>query len=282
MRMEETGGHSVQWGKWIGEGWQMFVDDVAGWVVRMLVLLLIIIIPILPIYAILFAGQIIAGTGEEPKFPPFVFILMPFLALLMLLATALAYAGGYRAAFRQLRGESTPVGQLFASGHTVFRVIGAAALISLIVMAGFLLCIVPGYIALGRLHYAIPLVVETDIGIVDALRTSWHATRSHWVQFTLFSIVVQLIAQLGSAICGVGLLFTFPLFFTITVVSYRDMFGVAGARSFLRHSPQSGHPAPATHNPPPPGEWRPTCPRCGAGLVSSSAKFCNVCGSQLI
>ena len=38
--MEVTGGHTVQWGRWIGEGWQMFVDDWKGWVVRMLVVFL--------------------------------------------------------------------------------------------------------------------------------------------------------------------------------------------------------------------------------------------------
>lgn len=280
--MEEPGEHTVQWGKWIGEGWQMFVDDWAGWLIRMLVLLLIILIPAIPIYAIAIAGQFIAETGNEPHLPPFFYILMPFLALLIVLATALAYAGAYGAAFRQLKGEETSIGQLFPSGNTVLRVIGAVLLMSIIVLLGFVLCVVPGYIALGRLHYAVPLVVERDLGIMDALRTSWHATRRHWVQFTLFSIVVQLIGQLGSALCGVGLLFTFPLFFTITVISFRDIFGVAGARTFLRHTPQPSYSPVSSAEPPRPGEWRPTCPHCGATVISSTAKFCNVCGGTLI
>jgi len=280
--MEEPGEHTVEWGKWIGEGFQMFIDDWAGWLIRMLVLLLIIAIPAIPIYGIFIAGQFIAATGEEPNLPPFVWILTPFLVLLIMLATALAYAGAYRAAFRQLKGENTSIGQMFSSGNTVLRVIGTVLLISIVVMVGLVFCIVPGYIALGRLHYAVPLVVERDLGIMDALRTSWAATRRHWVQFTLFSIVVQLIGQLGSALCGVGLLFTFPLFFTITVISYRDIFGVGGARSFVSRTPQASYASAASAEPPRPGEWRPTCPHCGATVISSTAKFCNVCGGQLI
>jgi hypothetical protein len=40
--VEITGGHTVQWGRWIGEGWQMFVDDWKAWIARMLLFLVIL------------------------------------------------------------------------------------------------------------------------------------------------------------------------------------------------------------------------------------------------
>ena len=231
--METTGGHTVQWGRWIGEGWQMFVDDWKGWVVRMLVVLLIMLIPLIPMYAIILSAGLTRGDDPEAPFPAFVFILLPFLVILILLASAILFTGAYRAAFRQLRGERTTIGELFSEGDTVLRVIGAYLLIAVFAMIGSIFCILPAYVVAGTLHYAVPLVIERNLGVTDALRASWDATKAHWFQFTLFGLVIQLIAQLGSLVCGIGLLVTFPLFFTITVAAYKDMFGVKGARDFV-------------------------------------------------
>ena len=65
MNMEETMGHTVEWGRWIGEGWQMFVDDWKGWVIKMLAVVLIILIPLIPIYAVIFAAQVVAEGSEN-------------------------------------------------------------------------------------------------------------------------------------------------------------------------------------------------------------------------
>ena len=163
---------------------------------------------------------------------------------------------------------------MFSGGDTVLRVIGVVLLISVFAVLGAVFCILPAYVVLGTLHYAVPLVVERDSGITEALRTSWDATKGHWLQFTLFGVVVHLIGQLGSAACGIGILFTLPLFFTITVVAYRDIFGVTGARSFMKNVPVDARPPAASSGA--------TCPHCGSAVVSATARFCNVCGRELI
>jgi uncharacterized membrane protein len=227
-------------------------------------------------------AELIRGDDPEAPVPAFVFILLPVLVLLIVLASAFVFAGAYRAAFRQLRGQTTTISELFSEGDTVLRVIGAFLLVSLFVLIGSIFCILPAYVMAGTLQYSVPLVIERNLRVTDALRASWDATKAHWIQFTLFGLVIQLIGQLGSLVCGVGLLITFPLFFTITVAAYKDMFGVTGARDFVPAAPPIPRASSAPPPPPPPGEWRPTCPHCGASLISASARFCNVCGRELI
>ena len=223
-------------------------------------------------YAIILSAGLTRGDDPEAPFPAFVFILLPFLVILMLLASAILFTGAYRAAFRQLRGERTTISELFSDGETVLRVIGAYLLIAVLAMIGSIFCVFPAYIVAGTLHYAVPLVIERNLGVTDALSASWNATKAHWFQFTLFGLVIQLIAQLGSLVCGIGLLVTFPLFFTITVAAYKDMFGVKGGRDFVPAVPPIPRPG---------SEWRSTCPHCGATLISPSARFCNVCGREV-
>ena len=260
----------------------MFVDDWKAWIIRMLLFLLILLIPILPFYAIIFSAEMVRGDDPNAPLPAFIFILLPVFVLLIILGAAFVFAGAYRAAFRQLRGQRTTIGELFSEGDTVLRVIGVYLLMAVFVMIGAIFCILPAYVMAGTLHYSVPLVVERNLGVTEALRASWDATKAHWIQFTLFGLVIQLIAQLGSLACGVGALITFPLFFTITVSAYKDMFGVTGARDFVPAAPPIPRTSSAPPPPPPPGEWRPTCPHCGATLMSHSAKFCNVCGRELI
>jgi hypothetical protein len=98
--------------------------------------------------------------------------------------------------------------------------------------------------------------------------------------FILFAFVVQLIAQAGTYACCVGLLATWPLTFTMTVVAYRDCFGVSGALSFKQasSSPQAGYgPTPTTYAPPAAAQLR-TCPKCQTSLPAT-AQFCPTCGT---
>ena len=161
-------------------------------------------------------------------------------------------------------------------------------------MTGAIFCILPGLVVAGLLYFTIPLIVERNLGVIEALQTSFEKTKRAWFMFTLWAIVVNLLAQLGVVACGVGLLASFPLLFTMASIAYRDTFGVAGARQFRggqvpppsAYAPQTwsqpGQPEPPKPIPPPRiEETNLQCPRCGARLMSTSAKFCNICGANL-
>jgi uncharacterized membrane protein len=235
---------TVRW-EWIGEGWNLFTQRWAAWVIHMLVFVVAIAIPVIPIYVIAIAGSMAASTMDSPEAPSaLVFLLMLILVPLMLALSAFLLAGAYKSAMKQLRGEAFSIGDLFSGGDCFLRVLGVILLIAILGSIGAMLCILPGLIVQGLCFFAIPLVVERGMGPVAAIQASIEATKKDWLMFTAFAFVVGLIAGAGAILCYVGMLASYPLLFLITSVAYRDVFGVAGASN------------PQTYSPPPPPSWQ--------------------------
>jgi hypothetical protein len=126
-------------------------------------------------------------------------------------------------------------------------------------LIGSMLCVIPGLIVMGAMYFAIPLVVHGGYGSTEAMRLSREATRGDLFMFVLFALVVSLIAQAGAYACYVGYLATLPLTFTIGAVAYRDVFGVAGARSFaskaVAPNAYGAPPLPPGYQQPGPPQW---------------------------
>jgi len=279
---------------------------------------------IIAIYVMAIASAVATSNSRHPDptlaAAPLLLIYLGLLGvfLLMLPISALLMGGMYKAAFKQLRGGQVEFRDLFSARDQFFPLLGAILLHALCVGVASLFCIIPGYIVSGLLMFTIPLVLERKMGIIDAMQASREVTQKNWLMFTLYAFVVQLIASLGTYACYIGILATWPLMFTMTVVAYRDCFGLPGALSFAGPSaqppgyyqtPPSGY-APPTYAPPPPGYPPPpapypppgagysapppgvtpsaappsqtslTCPRCQAALPVG-AVFCANCGATV-
>ena len=248
----------VRFGDWIGEGWNMFAEQWKVWVLSSLVLSLFTVVPAIGIYIFLFIAAAASG-GSGSAGLGFLMLAMMFgaMALLVLLSSYLV-CGMYQTAFKQLRGETISTRDLFSAGDIFPRFLGAAIVVGILTMIGFLLCIIPGFIVVGALYFAVPLVVERRMSVGDAIQASRNATRGDLLMFVLFALVVSIIAQAGSYLCYVGMLVTWPLQYTIAAVAYRDCFGVAGARSFAsKAAPPNayGAPPPSGYQPAPPQQW---------------------------
>ena len=279
--MQQPEAPTVKWGEWIGEGWQMFAEQWQQWVLLMLVFILLIAIPVAPLYLFILGAQISMANDPSSAEPPTaIFALMPLIYIVILGGSSFLMAGAYRAAFKQLRGGTIAISDLFSGADVFLKVLGGFLLVAILSMIGAVFCILPAFVVAGLFAYTQPLIIEGRLGVIDAMKASFDRTKGNWLMFTLFVFVVSLLAQVGSVACGIGLLATFPLLFTIQTVAYRDLFGVPGARHFLDRPvpPPSAYsesfsqagaaPKPAN------------CPRCGAAIVGTP-KFCNICGSSL-
>ena len=274
---------TVKWGEWIGEGWQMFVNQWQSWVVLMLVFAILICIPVAPIYIFIIGAQIAAATNPDspPEPPTGLFLFLPFFYLVIILGASFLMSGAYKAAFKQLRGGQVAVSDLFSGGDVFLKSAGGLILTAILASIGALFCILPSFVVAGLLYFTTPLIVEKKLGVIDAMKTSFERTKGQWLMFTLWAIVVGLIAQVGSLACGIGLLVTFPLYFTINAVATRDVFGVSGAQSFLpQEASPTGYAQPWSAPAEPPAAQK-QCPRCGATGLAVAAKFCNTCGANL-
>jgi uncharacterized membrane protein len=255
----------VRFGEWISEGWKMFTEQWKAWVINTLVYALICGTPMALViggfYVYLFS-QISKPTnpyGQPPIAPEAiltfygVFFLVGFLTLFV----AAFFTGGmHKSAMKQLRGGKVELRDLFSGGNTYFPILIATILIILLTLVGSMLCVVPGLLVGGGLFFTLPLIVERKLGPVEAMKASFELTKKNIWMFTLFAFVVSLISQAGAYACYIGLLATIPLMFTITAVSYRDVFGVEGARYFTPPPAPSvpgayGQPFPDAYQAPP-------------------------------
>ncbi len=99
-------------------------------------------------------------------------------------------------------------------------------LASLIMFVGFVLLIIPGiYIAVAY-SLALPLMVEKNLGIWEALETSRKAITHCWFRFFGLILIMILIIILSILPLGIGLIWTLPMLSICTGIVYRELFGV--------------------------------------------------------
>lgn len=239
----------VKFGDWISEGWRLFADQWKAWVLHALVFFAISMIPVALLIILLLAAEM----------SPLVPLAMVLLIAAIILAQAWLMGGMYRSAFEQLRGGRIELADIFSAGDCALRIMAAMLLIGLLYLVGALMCLIPGFLVLGLFFFTVPLIVERGVGVLEAMRASFELARSNLLMFTLFALLVSLLASAGSYVCYVGALVTYPLFFTVAAVAYRDCFGLEGALGF----------------------WG-RCPSCGLAPLPGGAAFCPSCGSQLV
>jgi len=217
-------GPKVQW-EWIAAGWNLFLQQWQPWVLNILVFLAAMFLPVGLIMVASFASLPLLNERINPA----ALLVVGALTLLLLLFTAAVMsflaAGLYRSAFKQLHGGQVELGDLF-SGTDVFVQMFAVNLIIMgASLVGLFLCILPAFLVAGLCFFAAPLVAIRRMGPVEAIKTSVETTKRDLLPFTLFAMVVYILAGIGGNFCYVGLLASYPLLFTVTAVAFRDCLG---------------------------------------------------------
>lgn len=291
---------SAKLGDWIGEGWRMFVAQWQAWVVNSLVVFVVASLPAFPIVVacwIVFVGAAVISAGQAPNpagitagiIAALVGVVI-FVFLLALAAGSFFSAGLHRAALKQLRGEKVVVADVFSGGRYFLRVAGATLILAALSFIGLLMCILPAFLVSGLFYFTVFLIVDKDLGVIDAMRTSYDTCKKNVLWFALFGLILSVIAQAGYYALYVGLLVSYPLLFTIGGIAYRDVFDVPGMRRFdpAPAAPPASYQYPPTFISPQPGPQQPPgfeanlgfCASCKSPLTRG-ARFCSICGNPL-
>ena len=133
--------------------------------------------PVVVVFLLLTAlGTIVDGAlaGEE---------MVDFLYLLLSLLTLGAQYGLTRVALAA--GGQTP-----AAGFLFGRYFLLSIILTIVVLIGFVLLIVPGVILTIRLAASVPALIAEDLGPREALDSSWRQTKDHfWPLLQLFAAI---------------------------------------------------------------------------------------------
>ncbi len=138
--------------------------------------------------------------------------------------------GLIRAALAVVDGRTPEVGMLFRSEGFVPYLV-ASILVGLAVGVGFILCIIPGLIVAFLFAFYGYGIVDgrTDDGI-EAMKMSWSLVSSNVGSLLLLFILTVLINVAGFLLCGIGLLFTYPLTAIAVAYAWRTLSGGAVAQ----------------------------------------------------
>jgi uncharacterized membrane protein len=133
--------------------------------------------------------------------------------LLAILSMVLNFAVSYglvRIAIAEARGQKSNWEFFKAPLKEYWRFLKAAIVITLIVIVGFILLIVPGIIWSLKYQYVMYLVVDKKMGLRDAMKMSAQMTDGVKWDLVGFGFVMGVINILGLLALGIGLLITVP------------------------------------------------------------------------
>ena len=214
----------------ISEAWNLLTQQWGAWVGAMAIYLIIIFGLIGVFFGVLVGVMGIGSSGAQPGQPTDpaigVGMVIGYLVfwIITLVVSAYFMGGLYRMALKQVRGGTVAVGDLFSAGDSVGPLIATALLTALVTGIGAMFCYLPGIIAAGLLMLAFLIVLDQRVGAVEAMKRSWNTLKADLWMATAYYFVITLLASLGAYVCGVGMLFSFPLLFLGTALVYRDFF----------------------------------------------------------
>ena len=135
------------------------------------------------------------------------------------------------------RGQRAEFGEIFSGGPFFFSIFVASLLVGLIVMVGFVLCIVPGVIFALMFSQFYFLILDRNVGIMDSLNISKQITTGNKLTLFLIGLVEIGLAVLGLLACCVGLLAVVPFLTLLAPVTYLVMTGQPTADQMLPGGP---------------------------------------------
>jgi hypothetical protein len=158
-----------------------------------------------------------------------------------LMLYAMMHVRGQAPTFQDFSKGMQNAGALFVSG----------ILVNIMTTIAVFFCCFPALIVGGLTMFTVPLIVDRNLGAVDAISESWRMLASQWLKAALFILVAGLVAFLGLLACGVGILVTMPLMYASMAVMYVRM-NDAAPQSSASPYPRGGGPGSGIGQPPPP------------------------------
>ncbi|WP_419833872.1 hypothetical protein [Endozoicomonas atrinae] len=145
--------------------------------------------------------------------------------LAMMAITTPLWAGVYMIGLRRSVNAPIRAGQVLDYFSVTLPLFGLYLLMSILILIGFILLILPGiYLSIAYM-LAIPLVADKKMGIWEALETSRKAVTKRWFSVFGLTLLIMLINAIAMIPLGLGLIWTVPMSTIAFGILYRNIFG---------------------------------------------------------
>ena len=114
--------------------------------------------------------------------------------------------------------------RLFLFFPQATRLLVTTILMTLLIFVGYVLLVIPGlYLSVAYL-FVLPLLVQRELGMLDALEVSRKAITHRWFTVLGVLLVLALINVIGAIPLGIGLIWTIPWTMLAMGVMYQRIF----------------------------------------------------------
>jgi hypothetical protein len=192
-------------------GWKMALEKL-GFFIGLFLLTILAFIGLIIIGVIL-----VTILGEDLALPV---VLLTYLSVIVL--SLLVNIGWIRISLALVDGKKTDLAMLFKNWDAFWRFLGATLLYGLVVMAGYILFIIPGVIWSLKYMWMPWLVVDKKMGVLEAMEKSSNMTMGLKWDLLGFQILTVIVSYLGFLALGVGALVTTPTVLMATAKLYRS------------------------------------------------------------
>lgn len=145
------------------------------------------------------------------------------------LATYPLYAGMTMLGIKRSVGDATNAFMVFDYYSKTIPIFLLYLLMMILIAVGLVLLIIPGIYLIVAYSMAIPLMVEKNMGIWEALETSRKTVHKQWFQIFGLYLVILIILVVAAIPLGVGWIWALPFANIVTGIVYRNLFGVGQA-----------------------------------------------------
>jgi len=133
-----------------------------------------------------------------------------FLSIILWVFSMLLAIGFLKIALKLSRDQKPHISELISNGSYLVSYILGSICYALAVIGGMILLIIPGIILMVMLQMYPYLIIDKNMGPLEALKRSREITKGSRVQLCVFGLILLLFNMAGLLCLVVGLFFTMP------------------------------------------------------------------------
>ncbi len=138
-------------------------------------------------------------------------------------------AGLFMIGLRRSVNAPISAGTVLGYFHKVLPILLLSLLMYLLIAIGFVLLIIPGIYLMVSYYLALPLLIEKDLGVWQALETSRKAVSKRWFAIFGLFLLLGLINFATVFTLFIGMIWTVPMSVIAFGILYRNIFGIEAA-----------------------------------------------------